>query len=270
MLPAPRAQLTNTAPELLLDRAGITCPGNSTLDRAAAYASVRRSPRWEHVRELATDPYFSIHHAALKRYASRQPPRFVANDEVVIILMASEQRAGRARAQRETWLRNYPHLFIVGDAADPSVPMITLPELEGRTTYADAQHRQLRYMRFLYEHRPELLDKRYFFLVGALLRRSCRCASWRTGHRSTIAWQRGKADRYNARVQLLHALWRGLHGASLQPRLHSTSVDSARAARAGPVLPAQGKAMRPGSLVGWGMLHEVASVQAGAFFNLQK
>jgi hypothetical protein len=108
----------------------------------------------------------------LKRYASRQPPQFVENDEVVIILMASEQRADRARMQRETWLRSYPHLFIVGDVEDPSVPMLTLPELEGRGTYEDAQHRQLRYMRFLYETRPELLDKRYFFLVGALSRRS--------------------------------------------------------------------------------------------------
>ena len=172
------------APEPLLECAGTNCPGNSTLDRAAAYASAKRSPRWEHVRELATDPYFSIHHAALKRYASTQSPRFVENDDIVIILMASEQRADRARMQRETWLRNYPHLFIVGDAEDPSVPMITLPELEGRASYADAQHRQLRYMRFLYEHRPDLLDKRYFFLVGA----SCR-GHWRTARgRTPCLW----------------------------------------------------------------------------------
>jgi len=141
---------------------------SSTEGSAVPYASVRHSPRWEHVRELATNPYFSIHQPALQRYASRQPPRFVKNDEIVIILMASEQRADRARMQRETWLRNYPHLFIVGDAEDPSVPMLTLPILKGRDTYEDAQHRQLRYMRFLYENRPELLDKRYFFLVGAL------------------------------------------------------------------------------------------------------
>ncbi len=141
---------------------------SSTEGSAVPYASVRHSPRWEHVRELATNPYFSIHQPALQRYASRQPPRFVENDEIVIILMASEQRADRARMQRETWLRNYPHLFIVGDAEDPSVPMLTLPILKGRDTYEDAQHRQLRYMRFLYENRPELLDKRYFFLVGTL------------------------------------------------------------------------------------------------------
>jgi hypothetical protein len=83
--------------------------------------------------ELATNPYFSIHQPALQRYASRQPPRFVENDEIVIILMASEQRADRARMQRETWLRNYPHLFIVGDAEDPSVPMLTLPILKDGT-----------------------------------------------------------------------------------------------------------------------------------------
>ncbi len=55
---------------------------SSTEGSAVPYASVRHSPRWEHVRELATNPYFSIHQPALQRYASRQPPRFVENDEI--------------------------------------------------------------------------------------------------------------------------------------------------------------------------------------------
>jgi len=207
------------APELLFDAQGLAAQATAHWT-AAAYTSVKRSPRWEHVRELATDPYFSIHHAALKRYASTQSPRFVENDEIVIILMASEQRADRARMQRETWLRNYPHLFIVGDAADPSVPMITLPELEGRATYADAQHRQLRYMRFLYEHRPDLLDKRYSFLVGASLPRLlgqghgqdavpvCLLAH---AHCGALAWWRGEAKLHSAGAQSPHVFQSTLH-----------------------------------------------------------
>ena len=45
--------------------------------------------------------------------------------------------------------------------------MMTLPELEGRAGYWDAQHRHLRAVRYVREHRPELLSKRFFLLVGA-------------------------------------------------------------------------------------------------------
>lgn len=44
--------------------------------------------------------------------------------------------------------------------------MMTLPELEGRSGYWDAQHRHLRTVRYVREHRPELLSKRFFLLIG--------------------------------------------------------------------------------------------------------
>ena len=44
--------------------------------------------------------------------------------------------------------------------------MMTLPELEGRSGYWDAQHRHLRTVRYVRERRPELLSKRFFLLVG--------------------------------------------------------------------------------------------------------
>ena len=44
--------------------------------------------------------------------------------------------------------------------------MMTLPELEGRSGYWDAQHRHLRTVRYVREHRPELLAKRFFLLIG--------------------------------------------------------------------------------------------------------
>ncbi|KAK9836088.1 hypothetical protein WJX81_000476 [Elliptochloris bilobata] len=68
----------------------------------------------------------------------------------------------KARAMRETWLRAHPHVLIVGDEVDASVPVLTLPELAGRPGYWNAQHRQLRGMR---KQRPELLSKRFFLLA---------------------------------------------------------------------------------------------------------
>ena len=94
-------------------------------------------------------------------------PHRVANDELVVIMMASLQRSDLARVMRETWLRAYPHVFIVGDGENASVPMMTLPELEGLGGYWDAQHRHLRAMRFIHDERPELLSKRFFLLTGA-------------------------------------------------------------------------------------------------------
>ncbi len=106
----------------------------------------------------------------LKRYAGRAAPRRVANDELVVIMMASQMRADLAHVMRTSWLRNFPHVFIVGDADNASVPMITLPELAGLGGYGDAQHRHLRAMRFIHDNRPQLLDKRFFLLIGARAR----------------------------------------------------------------------------------------------------
>ncbi len=85
-------------------------------------------------------------------------------------MMASQMRADLAHVMRTSWLRNYPHTFIVGDADNASVPMITLPELAGLGGYGDAQHRHLRAMRFIHDNRPQLLDKRFFLLIGARAR----------------------------------------------------------------------------------------------------
>ncbi|KAK9832625.1 hypothetical protein WJX81_004913 [Elliptochloris bilobata] len=124
-----------------------------------------QAAQWERVRSFARDPNFVIDDQILKRYAGVPSPRRLANDELVVIMMASAMRADLARVMRETWLRAHTHVLIVGDAENASVPMMTLPELEGRSGYWDAQHRHLRTVRYVREHRPELLSKRYFLLI---------------------------------------------------------------------------------------------------------
>jgi hypothetical protein len=58
--------------------------------------------------------------------------------------MGSSKNIDRASALRATWAQNADCVLIYGDVQDDSVGMITLPELAGRETYDDAQHRSLR------------------------------------------------------------------------------------------------------------------------------
>ena len=231
-------------------------------------ATPQQLAQWDRLRAYARDPNFVIDDQILKRYAGVANPRRLANDELVVIMMASAMRADLARVMRETWLRAHPHVLIVGDAENASVParlparwqlfvslcsvieavcgqrlcavlsvlpqslymglslkcvlrnswqalhaalavqahaaisfsithvvvpatghprsclqgldphgapvsrahpraqMMTLPELEGRSGYWDAQHRHLRTVRYVRERRPELLTKRFFLLIG--------------------------------------------------------------------------------------------------------
>ena len=82
------------------------------------------------MRAFARDPNFVIDDQILKRYAGVSAPRRLANDELVVIMMASAMRADLARVMRETWLRAHPHVLIVGDAENASVPVrLPAPQL---------------------------------------------------------------------------------------------------------------------------------------------
>jgi hypothetical protein len=135
--------------------------------KPAGSATHPQADQWERVRALAHDPYFTVDDHILRRYAGTPVTRHVGNDELVVIMMGSSLRTDLARVMHETWLRAYPHVFIVGDVENASVPMMTLPELAGQDDYMAAQHRQLRCIHYIANERPELLDKRYFLLVGA-------------------------------------------------------------------------------------------------------
>ena len=82
-----------------------------------------------------------------------------AADNVTFVVMASSVNMHRHVAQRESWMRHAPRVFAFSDAATEHT--MTLPELEGRTTWLDAQHRQLRGMQWLL-HEPQT---RWYVLV---------------------------------------------------------------------------------------------------------
>jgi hypothetical protein len=67
-----------------------------------------------------------------------------ARRDVLFLVMGASFHVDRARALRATWLKGLPRTLLVGDAADEALGMVTLPELEGKEGYGDAQHRTLR------------------------------------------------------------------------------------------------------------------------------
>ncbi|KAJ3090574.1 hypothetical protein HK102_003333 [Quaeritorhiza haematococci] len=92
------------------------------------------------------------------------PP--LTSDDLVFIIMGSSQNVDRVESQKQTWFKWARHYFVFADENNPDIPMRTLPELRGRTSYDDAQHRQLRGMQWLLSHRPELVKtKKWFILV---------------------------------------------------------------------------------------------------------
>ena len=67
--------------------------------------------------------------------------------DIGFVLMVSSANSYLHTAQRSTFLLNAPYKWTFSDSA--SEHTITLPEIEGKTSYADAQHRQLRGMQWL-------------------------------------------------------------------------------------------------------------------------
>ena len=90
-----------------------------------------------------------------------QQPQPVVITEVTFVVMASSVNMQRHVSQRLTWMRHIPHIYAFSDA-DTTYTM-TLPELVGKTTWLDAQHRQLRGMQWLLRQDTPLT--RWYVLV---------------------------------------------------------------------------------------------------------
>ena len=102
--------------------------------------------------------------AGSTRLAPLLPPTLDAKD-VLFIVMASAKNIDRARLLTETWLRwTKGNFFIFTETTNASVPMISLPELENKTTKADAQHRQLLGAQWLMKNRSDLVKTVKWFM----------------------------------------------------------------------------------------------------------
>lgn len=93
------------------------------------------------------------------------PGQVVSADDIVFIVMASIAERSRLHGQRSTWMRWTKHVVALADARDDQLGIMTLPEIENKTGFAEAQWRQLYGMKWLLTKRPDLADKAWFFLV---------------------------------------------------------------------------------------------------------
>ena len=89
----------------------------------------------------------------------------LSTDSVIVVTMASAQNAERHRGITRTWGSAFRHLFLFAEEGG-SEGLITLPELQGITTYEGAQHRQMRGLQWLYHEKHSTMQKaEWVFLV---------------------------------------------------------------------------------------------------------
>ena len=86
-------------------------------------------------------------------------------DDIVFVVMASMAERDRVAGQRSSWMRWAKHTVILADGEDNELGIMTLPEIGNKSGFAEAQWRQLHGMKWLLNARPDLLAKRWFFLV---------------------------------------------------------------------------------------------------------
>ncbi|CAF2969509.1 unnamed protein product, partial [Rotaria sp. Silwood2] len=80
--------------------------------------------------------------------------------DVLFIVMGSVKYVHKAKLLTETWLQwTQGNFFIFADAANASIPLITLPRLEKKPSRADAQHRQLLGSQWLIRNKSQLVKR---------------------------------------------------------------------------------------------------------------
>ena len=85
--------------------------------------------------------------------------------DVLFIVMGSVAHTQRAIQIVETWLRwSQNNFFIFADADNSSIPFTTLPELKNKSTYTDAQHRQLIGSQWLMRKKSEIVKRTKWFV----------------------------------------------------------------------------------------------------------
>ncbi len=89
----------------------------------------------------------------------------VGVNDIVFLVMASATERIRVVGQKASWMRWATNVIILADAADDELGTITLPEIANKSSFADAQWRQVYGMKWLSKEKPELKNKKWFFLV---------------------------------------------------------------------------------------------------------
>ena len=90
---------------------------------------------------------------------------YVTADDIVFIVMASAAEKQRVACQRASWMRWAKHIYVFADEADADLGIMTLPDIENKTGFAEAQWRQLHGMKWIRQNKLEMAAKKWFFLV---------------------------------------------------------------------------------------------------------
>ena len=80
-------------------------------------------------------------------------------------MQASTERKDRVRTQKASWMRWAQHVTAFSDAADSELGIMTLPEIQNKSGFLEAQTRQLHGMKWIYNNRKDLTSKKWFFFV---------------------------------------------------------------------------------------------------------
>ncbi|KAJ3121021.1 hypothetical protein HK098_004061 [Nowakowskiella sp. JEL0407] len=92
----------------------------------------------------------------------------ISMDDLYFVIMGSSKNKDRIKLLRKTWLGwvKESNFVIFADEEDSESKMITIPELKGKPTYDDAQHRQLKGIKYIYAHNSSLIEsKKWIILV---------------------------------------------------------------------------------------------------------
>jgi hypothetical protein len=117
--------------------------------------STRKTVEWA---PWAPPPYTSV---PWQRVPESGDGRFF--ETTAVLVMTSAATTHLHAAQRRYWLQAFRHVWAFSD--EQSVYTTTLPVLRGKSTYADAQHRQLRGMQWLASERLMPADVRWVLFV---------------------------------------------------------------------------------------------------------
>jgi len=116
------------------NRSEINCASNY---QAAAIALRDFAP------EVITYPELKMLHPCMTRHSTNGLPEYQL-DDVIVLVMASSKTKERMQAINDSWRRYFKWVYAFSDETDHDLRTTTLPELAGRKSYRDAQHRQLR------------------------------------------------------------------------------------------------------------------------------
>jgi hypothetical protein len=121
--------ISRSTPGRKCDSIALTLMKKREMNSSVLTNLVRRPPTMAQARALAT---------CLGHYS-----RAALQNSICYMVMTSSKTKDRARMVQNTWGSLVHTQWMIGDEADGFLGTITFPELEGKGTYEDAQHRHL-------------------------------------------------------------------------------------------------------------------------------